>query len=364
MSRSRILAIFRKDMRDAFRDSRVLTALLMPLALGLIYSVVFSDDSTRTQKVKVGIVSSSPTQLTSVLPQQAGRTVHLTFMSMTSSAELDRQVQRKKVDIGLVVPPGFDADVRADRSPTLTAVLPSAPNFSGDVAVALLNRSVEAMAGHSPPARIQQRSLPQATGATTALEVLGARKDTILVAMIMLLAMIAVYAVPAVLVEETEKKTMEALTLIASTAEVITAKALFGVALSVVTVPLLLAITRAHPAEAVVVALLAVLSAVVLVGIGLLTTRLLKTQQQINTWSGMILLALLAPAFSVGLSAPDLVNRILWLIPTVHSFRLIANAFTGRTLYAYGWLSLGMLLAWAVGAYGVLWWQLARREDV
>jgi 5-methyltetrahydrofolate--homocysteine methyltransferase len=75
------------------------------------------------------------------------------------------------------------------------------------------------MAGHSPPARIQQRSLPPATGATTALDVLGARKDTILVAMIMLLAMIAVYAVPAVLVEETEKKTMEALTLIASTAE-------------------------------------------------------------------------------------------------------------------------------------------------
>jgi ABC-type Na+ efflux pump permease subunit len=42
--------------------------------------------------------------------------------------------------------------------------------------------------------------------------------------MIMLLAMIAVYAVPAVLVEETEKKTMEALTLIASTADVIAAK--------------------------------------------------------------------------------------------------------------------------------------------
>ena len=36
-----------------------------------------------------------------------------------------------------------------------------------------------------------------------------------------------------------------------------------------------------------------------------------------------------------------MVNKILWLIPTGHSFRLIANAFAGRTLYPYQWLSLG-----------------------
>jgi ABC-2 type transport system permease protein len=364
MSWSRIKAIYRKDMRDAFRDSRVLTALLMPLALGLIYSVMFSDESTKTQKVKVGIVSSAPSQLTSVLPRQAGRTVRLTFVPMRSSVELDAQVQRKEVDIGLVVPPGFDADVSGDRSPTLIAVLPSAPSFSGDVAVALLNRSVEAMAGHSPPAHIQQRSLPPASGVSTVLEVLGARKGTILVAMIMLLTMIAVYAVPTVLVEETEKRTIDALTLIASTADVIIAKALFGVALSLVTVPLLLLVTRARPAEVADLAAVVVVTAVVLVGIGLLTTRVLRTQQQINTWSGLILLALLAPAFTVGLSAPDLVNRLLWFFPTGHSFRLIANAFAGRTLYPGEWLSLGMLLAWAVVAYGILWWRLARRETV
>ena len=56
MNWTRIRAIYRKDMRDALRDSRVLTALIMPLAFGLLYSFMFSDDAA-TQKVKVGIVS-------------------------------------------------------------------------------------------------------------------------------------------------------------------------------------------------------------------------------------------------------------------------------------------------------------------
>ena len=82
-----------------------------------------------------------------------------------------------------------------------------------------------------------------------------------------------------------------------------------------------------------------VLSAVVLVGIGLLFAGLFKTQQQVNTWSGVILLPLLAPAFTVGMPTPDAVNTVLWFMPTGHSFRLIANAFAGRALYPHEALS-------------------------
>ncbi len=364
MSWSRIRAIYRKDMRDAFRDSRVLTALLFPLALGLVYSFMFPDDTAR-EKIRVGIVSSQPTRLTTIIPLEAGRTVDLTFVTMNDQAELDREVQGEEVDVGLVIPPGFDADVRAGRSPVLTTVLPSSPTLSGDVAAALLSRSVEALAGREPAARIVQRALPPVGGSEAAvIDVLGARTEFILVSMIMLLAMIAVYAVPAVLVEETEKKTMDALTLIASTADVVAAKALFGLALSVVGVPVLLIITRADPVAPVPLAVAVVLSALVLVGIGLLTTRVFKTQQQVNTWSGLVLLVFLVPAFSIGLSAPAIVNRILWLLPSAHTFRLFANAFAGRPLYPHEWLSYAVLVAWALGAFGSLWWLLARSEDV
>ena len=71
MSWSRIRAIYRKDMRDAVRDSRVLTAILMPLLLGLLYSFMLPDENVRTQKIKVGVVSESTTQLTTAISQQA-----------------------------------------------------------------------------------------------------------------------------------------------------------------------------------------------------------------------------------------------------------------------------------------------------
>ena len=363
MSWARIRAIYRKDMRDALRDSRVLTALLTPLLLGLLYSVMLPEDAVQTQKVKVGVVSESPTQLTRVISRQAPRAVRVTFVSLPSAARLEQQVRQKKVDLGLALPPGFDAAVRDGSSPVLTVVLPSSPGFDVDYVNAILDRSVQALGGHAPPARIVQHSLPPEPGGSTAIDVLGPRIDFVLVSIILLLAMVAVYAVPAVLTEETETKTMDALTLIASTADVIAAKALFGVTLCIVAVPVLLAITRGHAAEVGVLAGVVVLSAVVLVGIGLLFAGLVKTQQQVNTWSGLILLPLLAPAFTIGMRTPEAVNTALWLLPTGHTFRLIANAFAGRTLYPYELLSLAMLLAWALGAYGLLWWRLSRRED-
>lgn len=348
-------------MREAFRDSRVLTALLFPILIGLLYSLIFPDENAK-QSVKVGVVSDGVTVVTKAISQTAGDTVRLTFVSLADVRALERAVRQEKVDVGLVVPPGFDADVRAGRTPALTALLPSSPKFGGDFVAAALDRAVQSMAGRTPAALIEQRSLPPERGGTTALDVLGQRTTFILVAVIMLLAMIAVYAVPAVLVDETEKKTMEALTLIASTAEVIAAKALFGISMCLVAVPVLLLITRGEPAATGPLALAVALSAVLLVGVGLVTCGLFRTQQQVNTWSGVILLVLLAPAFTIGLPTPDVVNKVLWVLPTGHTFRLIANAFAGDALYEYGLVSLAVLVAWTLLAYGVLWWQLSRRE--
>lgn len=363
MNRRRIGAIYRKDMRDALRDSRVLTALLTPLLIGLLYSFMFSDDAA-TQKVKVGIIPSGTTTLTKAIAEQTPESVKLTFVTMTDAAELRDQVQREKLDVGLILPPDFDADVRAGTSPTLTIVMPSAPTqFGGDFVAALVDRSVQSMAGRAPAAHIEQQTLPaDPGGSSVALNALGQRKVFILVSIIMLLAMISVYAVPAVLIEESERKTMDALTLIASTAEVIAAKAQFGITLCLVSVPVLLVVTRGRPDDVVGLLIAIVLSAIVLVGIGLLFAGLLKTQQQVNTWSGVVLLLLLAPAFTIGLPTPEVVNNVLAFLPTVYTFHLVADAFAGRTLYPHEWLSYVVLLAWGAGAYGLLWWRLSRQE--
>ncbi len=363
MSWSRIRAIYRKDMRDAIRDSRVLTAVLMPLLLGLLYSFALPDEEGMIEKLKIGVVSATATRLTTAIEEQAPDNVRLSFVTVTDAAGLERQMREEEVDLGLVLPKGFDDAVKDGASPELAVVLPASPDFDSHYVVAILDRSVQELAGSAPAARIVQRSLPPGSGDATALGALGPRTTFILISIVLLLGMIAVYAVPTVLIEEAETKTMDALTLIASTADVIAAKALFGLALSVISVPLLLVVTRGQADDVAMLAVTVVLSAVVLVGIGLLSAGLFKTQQQVNTWSGAILLPLLAPAFTVGMPTPDAVNTVMYFLPTVHTFRLAANAFAGRALYAHGVLSLSVLLAWAAAVYGLLWWRLSRRED-
>lgn len=363
MSWRRIAAIYRKDLRDALRDSRVVTALVMPLLLGLLYSFIFPNNAF-TEKAKVGIASPSPTGLVQAIADQAPKSVKLTFVSVPDAAQLRRQVQKKKLDAGLVVPAGFDQQVRAGRAPTLVVVLPSSPTGSGgDFVAALLDRAVQSMAGRAPAAQIVRLTLPPLRGGSGAvLDALGARTVFILAVIVMLLIMVAVYAVPAVLVEETEKKTIEALALIASTADVIAAKALFGISMSVVSVPVLLAVTRAHPHNVAALVVAVVVSAVVLVGIGLLFGGLLRTQQQVNTWSGLVLVVLLAPGFTIGLPVPDIVNRVLGFLPTVYAYHLVANVFSKQALFANAWLSYLVLAIWAAAAYALVWWRLSRQE--
>jgi ABC-type Na+ efflux pump permease subunit len=357
----RVNAIYRKDLRDAMRDSRLIIAVLMPLLIGLLYSFMFKDDTKPT--AKLGVVASAATQLPAALQAATKAAMTLKVQSFADQAALTKGVRDENVDVGLVIPAGFDGALKAGAAPKLTVILPASPSFGGDFAAAMLERVTQSLAGQAPAANIARVMLPPETGtADSAFTELGARKIFVLVAVILMLAMIAVYALPAVLTEETEKRTIEALTLIASDAEVIVAKSLFGLTYCVISVPLMLAITRVVPENMALFLLDIVLTSVTLVGLGLLLGGLMKTQTQLNTWSTVALIPLILPAVIVGLPVPGWVETIVAVIPTAQTMRLGVNALAGRRLFGAEWLSVAIILAWSVVGYGLVWWRLLRRE--
>jgi ABC-2 type transport system permease protein len=357
----RIHAIYRKDLRDALRDSRLIIAILMPLLIGLLYSVMFNDETKPT--AKLGVVASASTQLPAAIQAATQAAMQLKVQSFADQAALTRQVRDKKVDVGLIVPVGFDKALKGGASPKLTVILPASPSFGGDYAAAILVRVTQSLAGQAPAATIARVMLPATAGTSdSAFAALGARKIFVLVAVLLLLAMIAVYALPAVLTEEREKQTIEALTLIASGAEVIVAKSLFGLTYCVISVPLMLAVTRVMPADVALFVVAIVLTSVTLVGLGLLLGGLMRTQTQLNTWSSVALIPLLVPAIVVGLPLPSWAEAIISVIPTAQTMRLGVNALAGRQLFGAEWLSVAIILAWAVAGYGLVWWRLARQE--
>lgn len=361
MNLARVDAIYRKDLRDALRDSRFIIALLMPLLIGLLYSFMFEDDTRPT--AKLGVVAQTSTQLPAALEEATKTSLQLEVQSVADAAALTQQVRDKKVDVGLIVPSGFDAALTSGASPKLTVVLPASPSFGGDYVAAILDRVTQSVAGQAPAASITRVVLPATAGTSdSALAALGTRKTFVLVAVILLLAMIAVYALPAVLTEETEKRTVEALTLIASDAEVIVAKALFGLTYCVISVPLMLVITRVVPENILLFVADVVLTSVTLVGLGLLLGGLMRTQTQLNTWSTVALIPLIVPAIIVGLPVPGWVEAIVSVLPTAQTMRLGVNALTGRQLFGAEWLSFAIILGWAVVGYGLVWWRLSRQE--
>jgi ABC-2 type transport system permease protein len=361
VSGRRILPIFRKDLRETLRDSRLLLALVVPLMLGLLYSVMFPDDSR--PEATLGYVAAAASELPEAVQAAAQDALDLELVRVGSEEALRARIADDELDVGLVIPPGFDAELAAGASPTLTVVLPSAPSFGGDYAAALLTNVLETQAGREPPAVVDRVQLPPDDDSVQAgMQALGQRKVFILLSLLLLLAMVAAYGLPVSLTEETEKRTLEALTLVASTAEVIAAKALFGLVYALASVPLLLLVTRVVPQDVPLFVADMVMSALVLVGLGLFMGSLFRTQAQLSTWSGLFMIPLLAPLITLGLPVPDAVDAVLFVVPTTQTLRLGVNAFAGDEVFGGQALSFAILAAWALGAYAVLWWWLRRRE--
>jgi ABC-type uncharacterized transport system permease subunit len=97
--------------------------------------------------------------------------------------------------------------------------------------------------------------------------------------------------------------------------------------------------------------------------LGLLIGGLFKSAQQVYSWSSVMLLPVIGPAFAVGLPVPAALDTLFKFLPTSQGMRIMANGLAGKAVFSDVWLSLAVLLAWVAAAYGVLAWRLSRRES-
>jgi ABC-2 type transport system permease protein len=143
---------------------------------------------------------------------------------------------------------------------------------------------------------------------------------------------------------------------------VVVAKAALGVFYIAVMVPLLFALTRQAPERLPLFATAVALLGISLIGFGLLLAGLFKNANQLNTWSGLFLLPIIAPAFVVGLPGPDIIAQVAKLTPTGAAMLLFMNSATEEPVFSGGLQAFVIIVAWAVIAYALLLWQLSRRQ--
>jgi ABC-2 type transport system permease protein len=357
-----ILTIALKDLKDAVRDGRILIALLMPIGLGLLYNVVMPE--AQKPAVTVAISTGDATALPDALRAIAGTSVNLKFTHAASADAVKNLVESKKADVGLVVPAGFDAAVTAGSAPTLTLIEPTGVPSLGSVYISsALDGALRSMAGQRAPAVIATEGTKPGNDVLSVITGLGIRKFMVLATLIMIIAMIAIYILPVLLTEEFEKKTADALLMVGTQTDVVTAKLGVGLIYLAVSVPLMLVITNMMPANLpLFIGGVAALS-VTLIGAGLLLGALVRSVNQLNTWSSLPLLLVIMPVFFAVMDLPSWMQTVMDATPGSQAMRLLVDGFSGRTLFG-GWaLAFGVIAIWAIAVYAVLIRSLSRRES-
>lgn len=360
MSVRRIVAIFRKDLFDSVRDSRILVTLLVPLLIGVTYSFAFDDTSLPSATLVVSDAGSS------TLVEQISRAVSgeldLTVTQVDSAEAVQAKIASEDADVGLVIPAGFDQAVASGANPNLGVSVGSTSSIGGQYVLATIDPILRQMAGQALPAQVTVDTVAPDTSQLTIIDRMSMRTWSIVISLVLMIAMVAMLAIPIILAEETEKKTIDALVMVSSYGEVVIAKALLGMAYTAIMTAILLAITRIRPVDTAWFLVGIALTAFTLLGLGLLIGSIFKSATQLNTWSGLFLAPVIIPAAVIGLGLTWWIDRLAGFTPTGAGMKLLTNAFADTPLYTPRWEPIAVLIVWAIIFYGLLLWQLSRRR--
>ncbi|HEV2527054.1 MAG TPA: ABC transporter permease [Thermomicrobiales bacterium] len=354
-----VMTIFRKDLVDAIRDGRVAIALLLPILIGVSYSYLFNDDFTdETPSYRMVVTPDWPAELNEQFLVASGDAVEVRIDTFATVEDVEERLRDGNADLGLILPPDLVTALSAGQQPAITVVTPATATAGTSYLLGVLDGSLRTVAGQELPAALTVQAAGEPE--PSLFDRIGIRNYMLMFSMVFLVGMIAVFAIPIILTEEIEKKTLDALVMIASYTDVMIGKALVGLVYIAVATAITLTLAQASPGDLPLFVLTIAALSASLLGFGLLFGGLFKSANQLNTWGSFILFPIIIPTFlSV---VPGIVGDIAAAFPTGAAGRLLADALTGDTIFGNAALYIGIMLVWAVGGFLLLGWQLRRRQ--
>ena len=264
MGLNRIALLLRKDLVHGSKSFIFVFAVVTPLLTTLMLSLLFG--RLLAQKPRLGLVDEAGSQL-------AARVVQVEAVSMRtygSAAELQRAVESGQVDIGLVIPAGFEQSLKAGESLRMEYFIWGESRIQSrmTVAAAVSNSLVEALDLPTPV-----DVTPRWVGGVAV-----SWYDRLLPLLVLLSVLMSGILMPATaLVDEKQKMTLRALLVTpASLSEVMASKALYGVLLSLFVAMLTLVLNRAWGNQPGLLLGVLLLSAMLATALGLVLGMLVK----------------------------------------------------------------------------------------
>lgn len=300
MSLRRVFVLLGKEFLRGPRNFIFIFALVVPIVLTLVLSLLFG--TFFSGKPKLGVADMGG----SALVTQAQAVDSIIVNEYASDAALRDAVLAGAVDVGLTLPVGFDTAVKTGDSVEIEAYI-WGESLLQDRAILGTSIAVwiRTIAGQEKPVEIVQTTLGDETAVPW--------EDRLLPFIVLISIMLGGIMIPSTsLVNEKMKRTLTALTTTpTSIGEVYLAKGLMGVIISVVMGVIILTMNRAFGSQPLLLVALLALGGTMASAFGLLLGMLLKDINSLFATIKGIGLLLYAPAIVYLFpTLPEWVGRI------------------------------------------------------
>jgi ABC-2 type transport system permease protein len=305
MNLRRVAVLVGKEFAQGSRGFMFIFAILVPLVLSLVISLVFGNFFSG--KPRLGIADEGGSQM---IPK-ATAVDTLIVREYGSSDDLRQAVEAGAIDAGIVLPPGFDDSLAGQEAAQLTAYIWGG-SLLKDRAIlgATLAFLLRDLSGFEVPVEVVTTTLGEGEGIPW--------QERLLPLIVLMAVVLGGTMVPATsLVEEKQKRTLRALVITpTSLGEVFVAKGVVGFTLSMIVALVTLALNEAFgPQPLLLVAVLA-LGTILATTFGLLLGVSLKDMETLFATVKASGLLLYAPAFLY--LFPEIPEWIGRLFPTYY----------------------------------------------
>lgn len=316
----RFAALMGKELFYGSRNFMFIFAVVIPVVLSLFISLAAG--TLFAGKPRLGIADLGSSRL----PGELAHLDYLVTREYDSAARLKQDVERGALDMGIVLPTGFDVAVQGGAATTLDLYLWGESLLKNRTVLGVtLVRQIIALAG---------RDIPIQTVTTLLGEKANIPWDVRMFPLVVIMTIIlGGTMIPATsMVDEKQKRTLSALTVTpASLGEVLTAKGVTGVLVSVVMGVLILTINRAFGAQPGLMVLLLALSAILAAAFGVILGMWMNDINTLFTALKSMGILLYAPAFVY--LFPQLPQWVARIFPTYYMIGPIVN----MSLYNATW---------------------------
>ncbi|NLE76787.1 MAG: ABC transporter permease [Chloroflexi bacterium] len=305
MSLRRVGVLLGKELRLGLRNVFFIFAVVMPVVITILVSLLFG--TIFSGKARVGFVDQGASQVVA----RAAALTSLDVRTYASPEALRTAAAQGMVDLGMVLPAGFDERIARGETTAVTAYLWGEST--------LRNRTAAATAFANVSRQVARQEAPVEIVTTTLGDGAIVPWETRLLPFIVLMAVIfgGTLVPAALLVEEKQRRTLRALTTTsASLGEVFASKGLLGILLSVVMSVVTLWLNRAWGGQPALLLLTLTLGAVMAAAIGLLLGAFLRDMTGLMTAAKAGGILLYAPALVY--LFPELPQWIGRLFPTYY----------------------------------------------